>query len=305
MKLIKETGVFLSSILLFLTCLFLTISFILKISIRPSSIQKYINENDFSFLVKTSSGDDSLFLKETKMFLEGLGISGSVVDQVIESDVVKQLIRDYTIQYILYYLNEGEKPVFDASLFKKILRENTQITSWLFKSISKQEKEQKQKLIDEKIDEYSKDVLNFFPTVQHFMQRLESEKSYFGVTIPQILDFIAFLMSKFWILLSIILLWISMILLFCCGKNVRSVYKALYRTSFAYTSVLIVVEIFLGTVVKTALMNRLEIANGFINYMVNVISKDIWVFVIVGIFCSIFFYHYPKWIYPKKSLTSS
>ena len=200
---LKKIGLVFFSICLLFLCLSLTTSFILKVNIRSTSIRKYIEENDFSFLVKTSSGEDSHFIKETKTFLQGLGISTSVVDQVIQSDVVKQAISDYSVKYVLYYLNEGEKPEFDASMFKRILRENVEITSWLFNTDSKQERERKQKLIDEKIDEYSKDVLNFFPTIQNFMKRLESEKSYFGFSVHQILDLISFMMSKLWIFLSV------------------------------------------------------------------------------------------------------
>ena len=199
------------------------------------------------------------------------------------------------MKYVLYYLNEGEKPEFDASMFKRILRENVEITSWLFNTDSRQERERKQKLIDEKIDEYSEDVLNFFPTIQNFMKRLESEKSYFGFSVHQILDLISFMMSKLWICISVVLLWICLLLIFWCGDSVEKVYQALFRSVFIYISFLIIVEVLLGTVIKTMMMERLEVANVFINYMVNVLSKDIWVFVIIGILTAIFFKKYPQW----------
>ena len=105
-SMLKKIGLVFFSICLIFLCLCFTTSFILKVNIRSTSIRKYIEENDFSFLVKTSSGEDSHLIKETKAFLQGLGISSSVVDQVIQSDVVKQAISDYSVKYVLYYLKE-------------------------------------------------------------------------------------------------------------------------------------------------------------------------------------------------------
>lgn len=303
MKILRKIGLVFFTISLLFLALLLTSSFLIKVSIRPSSIQKYILENDFSFIIKDSSGEDSALIKETKSFLNELGISKTVVESLVQSDVIKKYMSDYTVKYILYYLGEDNKPEFNSTLFKKIIKENIQIAPWLFSGDSKASMLKKQKMIEEKIDLYATDVLDFFPTVKSFIKRLESEKTYFGVTIHQVLKLISLLISKKWIIVCIVMFWISLIMMFVCGLSLKSVYKALFVATFSYTSILIVLEIILGTVVKTSLMNRLEVANVFINYMVNVLSKGIWVFVIVGILCSIFFKKFPD-VKIKKSLTT-
>lgn len=302
MKYIKKVGLIFFSGLFIGCCFFLMVSFLLKVSIRSSSIKKYVDENDFAFLVKTSSGEDSKLLKETKSFLQDIGVSSSVIDEIIKSDVMKKYITNYTVLSILYYLGEGEEPKVDISFFKKVFKENIQITSWIMETNSKQERHAKMKVLEEKFDKYATHIIDFVPPVKNFLKRLEGENTYLGLTFKQILALISLMMSKKWIISVVILMWLSLVFIFVCGENLLTVYHSLFVSFLVFTSVLIIIEILLGTVLKTKLMERLESANVFINYMVNVLSKDIWVFVIVGILMCIFFKKYPQ-LMRKKILT--
>lgn len=302
MKILKKIGLFVFAFFFILICLLLTTSFLLKISLKPSSISKYVEENDLTLLLKTSKGEDSSILKETKYFLNDLGISSNTIDYILESDITKKYMGEMIENYILYYLGEKEAPVFDSSMLKKILRENQQMISWMLKSDSKQNREKKMRELEKKIDEHSKDILSFFPTIQNILKRVESEKTYFGLSTHQGLKLISLMMSKKWIITLFVNLWISLIMMFVLATSLEEVYKSLSISFSIYTALLIVLEIILGTVIKSKLMIRLEVASVLINYLLNVLSKDIFVFVIVGIICSIFFYKFPK-IRVKKTLT--
>ena len=55
---------------------------------------------------------------------------------------------------------------------------------------------------------------------------------------------------------------------------------------FLYALLLVFVEILLGTVVKEVLMNRVVHAATFINYIINEVSKNLWLVILLAIVVS-------------------
>ena len=68
------------------------------------------------------------------------------------------------------------------------------------------------------------------------------------------------------------------------NKGKRCFYFKQYFFGFAL--ILVLCEILLGTVIKEALMIRIESAETFVNYMINEISKHGWIIILCAVIVS-------------------
>ncbi len=278
----KITSVFLT-ILILITGIFLTISFLLKWNLREKEIIRNLKNNDLSFLLQDRSGKEPVFVTEMRHFLEFVNIPSDTIDAVLNSDATKTFVGKYTHDFLNYLIYQ-ENP---ASITKEDLKILAQAN---FKVIEQKLSEnhkvfasnESQKILNF-IDSYSGEVMNFFPTANQLLQKIDqgSITLYKDITLKDVtLSFQLFLSTPI-ICFALTLLLISFFLLLWIHRETQEYFSYFEAIFLIYIFLFVTVEIVLSTVLKDFLMNYWESANTFINYFINVLCKNLWFFLLL------------------------
>ena len=149
-------------------------------------------------------------------------------------------------------------------------------------TLSEEEKNQ----IDAYVSEYSDRVLEFFPTANQILQKLTTQDVVLvnSITLSDITAFLRIILNPTFLISILGILLFLLGVLWLINKGKRCFYFKQYFFGFAL--ILVLCEILLGTVIKEALMLRLESAETFINYMINEISKHAWIIILFAVVIS-------------------
>lgn len=287
MKNIKKILSWISILFLSLGAICLTLAFLLQWNMNEEKIIHYIDENDLSFLMVTKNGDTTNMMEDTKKYLLSIGIPNEAILSVINSEPTKKFVGKYTYQIFKQIIYQTGHLEITKDDIVALVKDNFPIISF---SLNKQgltfQKQQQDKILN-LIDKHSDNVLDLFPTVNQFIHKMEQELLY-NQSVSKFVFIINTITSKKVIIVLLIFLFFNVFFLFLLNwkQKVSIVY---FRTSILFYSFFFIgIEVFLGTIVKDFLMNEWKSANRLFNYLVNVISKNLWIFILLGLFLAVF-----------------
>jgi len=282
-KFIKITS-YLLAFLIALLASILTISFLLKWNLKESNVIKYIQENDISFILKEKDGSETSFIEDTKRFLELVGFPKDTIEEVINSEITKDFIGKYTFSFLKSFIY-GENDFTISSKDVIHLAENNfpVIENILKKQNKVLTKNQKNKIL-ELVSDYSEHIMDFFPTIEALFKNIENGNIIIGgkISLNEFTFVVRKLEDKKIISILLIIFVLSTILLLLLNRKSKDYFKYLKVSVILYVVFFIIIEIFMGTILKDVLMSKWQGANSFLNYLVNVLSKELWIFLFIS-----------------------
>lgn len=287
MKIVKKILSWISLLFLSFSAVILTSSFLFKWNMREQKIIDLVKENDLSFLLVTKDGETTSLMEDTKAYLIRLGIPKEAIEAVVNSEPTKEFVGKYTYQIFKTILYQtGKLEITKEDIVLLVERNFPVIERTLKESGMSFQKEQKDVILH-LISQHEDHIMDLFPTVNQLLRKIDE-----GTLYDEKINFL-FYCFRVWT--SKKMIWIFLILLFLntlflCLLNWKDKVTLIYiRTSLLfYSFFFIAIEILLGTVVKDFLMSEWQSANHFFNYFVNVISKNIWIFIFLGFLMALF-----------------
>jgi len=291
----------LTSYFLVLCCAFsavyLTFSFLFYWNLKEERIARYLKENDLAFLFQNTDGKDSNLLEDTKEALRIIGIPSSTIHEVVNSDVTTKFIAKYLRELSLYFIYKTEEPSISKQDMISLVEENFSVVNEVLQREGKSLSEDQKKIILTLIDHHSDHIMELFPTVVRFQEKIRNEdlSIYQNVGIQDVRGMFQRFSNKTLVFSLILILISSSFLLFLIYRKKFFLFcKYLSFSIFLYVSFFVSFEVFLGTVLKEYLMLEWQSANTILNYLVNVISKDLWIFLLLSLGLLLFFGFFRK-----------
>ena len=278
-----------SYILLFL-CVFLTFFFIflveIKWNIREEQLVRYLKNADLTFIMNTYDGIQSGLFQNVENYLEAIQIPTDAIEEVLNSEATKEFVGKYLANVFSYLIYQNE----DVSITKEdvahLVEENFSIISDTLQAQGLTLSDEDKSKINAYVLEYGDRVLEFFPTANQILNKLMTQDIVLvnTVTLSDVTTFLRLILSPTFLISVLGILLFLLGTLWFINKGRRCFYFKLYFFGFAL--LLVVSEILLGTIVKETLMVRLESAETFINYMINEISKHVWIIILFAVVIS-------------------
>ena len=278
-----------SYILLFF-CVFLTFFFIflveIKWNIREEQLVRYLKNADLTFIMNSYDGIQSELLQNVENYLEAIQIPTDAIEEVLNSEATKEFVGKYLANVFSYLIYQNE----DVSITKEdvahLVEENFSIISDTLQAQGLTLSDEDKSKINAYVLEYGDRVLEFFPTANQILNKLMTQDIVLvnTVTLSDVTTFLRLILSPTFLISVLGILLFLLGTLWFINKGRRCFYFKLYFFGFAL--LLVVSEILLGTIVKETLMVRLESAETFINYMINEISKHVWIIILFAVVIS-------------------
>ena len=278
-----------SYILLFL-CVFLTFFFIflveIKCNIREEQLVRYLKNADLTFIMNSYDGIQSELLQNVENYLEAIQIPTDAIEEVLNSEATKEFVGKYLANVFSYLIYQNE----DVSITKEdvahLVEKNFSIISDTLQAQGLTLSDEDKSKINAYVLEYGDRVLEFFPTANQILNKLMTQDIVLvnTVTLSDVTTFLRLILSPTFLISVLGILLFLLGTLWLINKGRRCFYFKLYFFGFAL--LLVVSEILLGTIVKETLMVRLESAETFINYMINEISKHVWIIILFAVVIS-------------------
>ena len=219
-------------------------------------------------------------------YLEAIHIPASTIEAVLNSDVTKEFVGKYLSGIFTYLLYQKEDVTITKDDVIQLVNENFSIISATLQAQGLTLSEEEKNQIDAYVSEYSDQVLEFFPTANQLIQKLTTQDVVLvnSITLSDVTSFLQSVLNPTFLIsiLGIFLFFLGALWLMNKGK--RCFYFKRYFFLFAF--LLVLCEIFIGTIIKENLMLRLESAETFINYMINEISKHVWIIILCAVVIS-------------------
>ena len=287
-KQVKEMGkkivsIFLSIIILW-SSIFLTIAFLLKWNLRKSEIVSNIENNNLSFLLQDRYGKEPVFIEEMRDFLELASIPPDTIDSVLNSQATKNFIGKYTYDVLNYMIYQEDKASITKDDLIHLATDNFYVIDAKLKENHRSFTEKDKQKIVAFINEYAGEVMNFFPTANSFLKKMEEGNIvvYQNITLKDVTTSLKIFLSTTNICIALSILLIGAFLLVFMHFNSKKYICYLKNTILVYIFLFVFIEIMMGTIGKDFLMNKWESANTFINYLVNAVSKNLWLLLITA-----------------------
>ena len=278
------------SYILLVLCIFLTFIFTFLVEIkwntREEQMVRYLKNADLTFIMNSYDGMESELLQNVEDYLEAIHIPASTIEAVLNSDVTKEFVGKYLSGIFPYLLYQKEDVTITKDDVIQLVNENFSIISATLQAQGLTLSEEEKNQIDAYVSEYSDQVLEFFPTANQLIQKLTTQDVVLvnSITLSDVTSFLQSVLNPTFLIsiLGIFLFFLGALWLMNKGK--RCFYFKRYFFLFAF--LLVLCEIFIGTIIKENLMLRLESAETFINYMINEISKHVWIIILCAVVIS-------------------
>ena len=283
---VKKISSYFLVILSVLLTVFLTFSLAVKWNLQETQIVSYLEDADISFVMDSYGEIQNELMQNVRNYLEAIQIPEETMEEVLNSESTKKFVGKYlahVFEYLLYQEEQQEITTDDVLL---LVEGNIEVISSSLQAQGLSLSEEEQARILHYAENYSDQILEFFPTAEEIMTKLIDENILVFRTIPleYFVSFMRFIIDPLIILQILLLLFLLLMILFFINKGKRCFYFKKYF--FLYALLLVFVEILLGTVVKEVLMNRVVHAATFINYIINEVSKNLWMVILLAIVVS-------------------
>lgn len=295
MKTFRKIVSILATILLAIISICLTVSLIMKWNLQEEKLSATLEATDISFLLNSFGEEGTRFVEDIRNFLETIGIPSDTIEDVLNSDVTKDFLSKYTIEILNYFLYETKVPVILKEDIETLVLQNYKVVEESLKAKGLPFTETQKQLIENNVEKYSKVIMDFFPTMNLLAQRFEENiVFYHGIRLQDVMHFLGWLTYSKTILVLIISVLILFAILIACNFHKKQFWLYLQKMLYAYIFVFIGVEIILSTIIKEWIMKEIVTAQEFTNYMVNVLCKDLWIFIILAIVVVLLYNHFKK-----------
>lgn len=278
------------SYILLVLCIFLTFIFTFLVEIkwntREEQMVRYLKNADLTFIMNSYDGMESELLQNVEDYLEAIHIPASTIEAVLNSDVTKELVGKYLSGIFTYLLYQKEDVTITKDDVIQLVNENFSIISATLQAQGLTLSEEEKNQIDAYVSEYSDQVLEFFPTANQLIQKLTTQDVVLvnSITLSDVTSFLQSVLNPTFLISILGILLFLLGALWLMNKGKRCFYFKRYFFLFAF--LLVLCEIFIGTIIKENLMLRLESAETFINYMINEISKHVWIIILCAVVIS-------------------
>ena len=268
--------IFLSLVSLSLTLglLYITISGLLKYNLQEEQFLNYLKDNDISFLLRTQSGEESSFYKDLTAGLSQIQIPEETIIPILNSEPTKEFLATYIYNAVLSYIYDYEQPKVTPEEILSLLESNFPVIE---QTLGEELTEAKQSEILNYANIYMEDLQDALPTINEVIQKV-------GLTSLENLKILIRIMQNktIFILVSLgSLLFLGLLILFTRVAKTDEHY--IKRSITLYVAILLVVEVLIGTILKDYFMSEIAIIKVFINYLCNILAKEIWLFVFLGV----------------------
>ena len=268
--------IFLSLVSLSLTLglLYITISGLLKYNLQEEQFLNYLKDNDISFLLRTQSGEESSFYKDLTAGLSQIQIPEETIIPILNSEPTKEFLATYIYNAVLSYIYDYEQPKVTPEEILSLLESNFPVIE---QTLGEELTEAKQSEILNYANIYMEDLQDALPTINEVIQKV-------GLTSLENLKILIRIMQNktIFILVSLgSLLFLGLLILFTRVAKTDEHY--IKRSITLYVAILLVVEVLIGTILKDYFMSEIAIIKVFINYLCNILAKEIWLFVFLGL----------------------
>ena len=268
--------IFLSLVSLSLTLglLYITISGLLKYNLQEEQFLNYLKDNDISFLLRTQSGEESSFYKDLTAGLSQIQIPEETIIPILNSGPTKEFLATYIYNAVLSYIYDDEQPKVTSEEILSLLESNFPVIE---QTLGEELTEVKQSEILNYANIYMEDLQGALPTINEVIQKV-------GLTSLENLKILIRIMQNktIFILVSLgSLLFLGLLILFTHVAKTDEHY--IKRSITLYVAILLVVEVLIGTILKDYFMSEIAIIKVFINYLCNILAKEIWLFVFLGL----------------------
>ena len=268
--------IFLSLVSLSLTLglLYITISGLLKYNLQEEQFLNYLKDNDISFLLRTQSGEESSFYKDLTAGLSQIQIPEETIIPILNSEPTKEFLATYIYNAVLSYIYDYEQPKVTSEEILTLLESNFPVIE---QTLGEELTEAKQSEILNYANIYMEDLQGALPTINEVIQKV-------GLTSLENLKILIRIMQNktIFILVSLgSLLFLGLLILFTHVAKTDEHY--IKRSITLYVAILLVVEVLIGTILKDYFMSEIAIIKVFINYLCNILAKEIWLFVFLGL----------------------
>lgn len=278
------------SYILLVLCIFLTFIFTFLVEIkwntREEQMVRYLKNADLTFIMNSYDGMESELLQNVEDYLEAIHIPASTIEAVLNSDVTKEFVGKYLSGIFTYLLYQKEDVTITKDDVIQLVNENFSIISATLQAQGLTLSEEEKNQIDAYVSEYSDQVLEFFPTANQLIQKLTTQDVVLvnSITLSDVTFFLQSVLNPTFLISILGILLFLLGALWLMNKGKRCFYFKRYFFLFAF--LLVLCEIFIGTIIKENLMLRLESAETFINYMINEISKHVWIIILFAVVIS-------------------
>ena len=269
----------------FLNLLFFTVTFVIKINFNEGKITNYLKETDFTFLLKTRDGKKTEIEENMEKVLEKMGIPKSTVLNVMNSEATKNFIGRYTYFVFKFLMFGGEAPTISSLDVSLLIEKNYEVIEKTLEENGKSFTQKQKDAIHLFVEKYQGQIMDLFPTVHLLLQKFENREIvlYGNISLYDMTSLFRFFFSDFCFFLFIGLAILFLFLLYLCHYKDKSFFSSFRMVLYFYTFFLIFLEILLGTIVKDVVMSSWEGADVFLNYLVNILSKNLAIFIVLGI----------------------
>lgn len=276
------------------SAIFLTISFLIKWNLLENTIMKHIKNNDLSFILKDKNGTETKYLEETKEALKKIGIPSETINAVVNSEATVNFIGKYTAQIFNYLIYETGNITINKEDILLLAEQNFPVIERVLKEKDIPFTKEQQELINSLIEKHQNNIMDLFPSVKRLINKLENKTFilYEETSLLNIVHLLEKLTNKTLIYALILLGCSSIIFLFLIER--KKISKWLKTSLLCYAFFFIGVEVFLGTILKKYVLTEWESANEILNYFINCISQELWVFILVSLLLNGFFCWYEK-----------
>lgn len=278
------------SYILLVLCIFLTFIFTFLVEIkwntREEQMVRYLKNADLTFIMNSYDGMESELLQNVEDYLEAIHIPASTIEAVLNSDATKEFVGKYLSSIFTYLLYQKEEVTITKDDVIQLVNENFSIISATLQAQGLTLSEEEKNQIDAYVSEYSDQVLEFFPTANQIIQKLTTQDVVLvnSITLSDVTSFLQSVLNPTFLISILGILLFLLGALWLMNKGKRCFYFKRYFFLFAF--LLVLCEIFIGTIIKENLMLRLESAETFINYMINEISKNVWIIILCAVVIS-------------------
>ncbi len=290
----KKLKLFLSGLVAtFALCLLLgvTANLLVNKMVQSQLLEQIIMNEDISKTLKTLGIEKKEIYKRTHEVLKVNAIKDEDIDLILDSDGTKHFLSVYLGNALRAILENEDKVIVTKEDLEVLLQSNLKVLKekgdYNLDKIMAFEF-----LANTYLNLYSAKIIATFPTSKSLLEEFEKNNLlvYKNINFYQILITFAFLFSDKALLIMVILFDLSLLGIYYLNKK-SNLYFHFYLTLFAvYASLMILSDIIFATVLKKAMMNRLEGAIVFINYFINMICKYLWVGIIPTLILSILCY---------------
>ena len=286
------------SLSLFVLLFFLTLTFVLRISLNPKTISQVVLDTDLSSIYNNMDIANQEVTKNIYDALNAIGIPKTTIDEVINSSGTKNFVAKYltdTVSYLI--LGKDESPISEDDLIH-LFEDNYEIISESLVKNNVTLLDEYKNVMNSYVVNNADTLISFFPTPKELLGKIKKEDIMIinNISLEDITNTLAFLISNKFLIFLIVMLIGVMFLLYLLNHRKSYQYRYYAVTFTTYAFLLTGVLIFLLTVFKSEFIDKLPNLIELANYLVNTLSKIISIEIVLVIIMAIIF----SSIYHKK-----